>query len=215
MKKISAILISAAIIAAITITSYAIDEPTYSEDSTTLETGKSGASEGGESYCKNSAHNENTNSEGIFETVISNISSILSILTFLISLLLTLLYKKGQIPDLDGTLGSIDDSVKAIGQRAEEGILGAEKAVREIDVKIEEMGTVIEGFSGTIKRINEKILELEEKKESGEISAIMIRSQVEELCEIFTSCEISEQKKQSLEEKLTELKSHFEKITDK
>ena len=152
---------------------------------------------------------ENSDTGVIFDAIFENISEILSVLTFAISVILTLLYKKGLMPTLGGALGSINSTVESFSEKAEIGIASAEEAVRRIDGRIEDMGGIIETVSATLGEIDKRIFELEEKRSDGESIRVMMRSQVEELWEIFSSSELSEISKKTLEEKLTVIREHL------
>ena len=142
---------------------------------------------------------------GIYEIVLSHTSEILSILTFLISVFLTFFYKRDLLP-------AIDSSVKTIGSRAEESIVTAERAVLSIDGKIGGMSDTIEAFSKYLSEIEGRMIRLEEGRGEGEEIRVMIASQVEELYEIVMSPS-GEISRESLEEKITAIRSHFESDT--
>lgn len=142
---------------------------------------------------------------GIYEIVLSHTSEILSILTFLISVFLTFFYKRDLLP-------AIDSSVKTIGSRAEESIVTAERAVLSIDGKIGGMSDTIEAFSKYLSEIEGRMIRLEEGRCEGEEIRVMIASQVEELYEIVMSPS-GEISRESLEEKITAIRSHFESDT--
>ena len=113
------------------------------------------------------------------------------------------------MPTLGGALGSINSTVESFSEKAEIGIASAEEAVRRIDGRIEDMGGIIETVSATLGEIDKRIFELEEKRSDGESIRVMMRSQVEELWEIFSSSELSEISKKTLEEKLTVIREHL------
>ena len=146
----------------------------------------------------------------IFDAILENVSGIVSILTFAISVILTLLYKKGLMPTLGGALGSIDSTVKSFGERAESGIASAEEAVRRIDGRIEDMGGIIDTVSKALVEIDKRMVELEENRSDKDSIKVMMRTQVEELWEMFSSSELSEISKKTFEEKLTVIKAHLD-----
>ena len=114
------------------------------------------------------------------------------------------------MPTLGGALGSIDSTVKSFGERAESGIASAEEAVRRIDVRIEDMGGVIDAVSKALAEIDRRMLELEENRSDKDSIKVMMRTQVEELWEMFSSSELSEISKKTFEEKLTVIKAHLD-----
>ena len=198
MKKIIAIFIAI-------LTVFALGVCASAEDGEPTEEICTAASQDAESFPK-----EDDAAGEIFDAILENVSGIVSILTFAISVILTLLYKKGLMPTLGGALGSIDSTVKSFGERAESGIASAEEAVRRIDVRIEDMGGVIDAVSKALAEIDRRMLELEENRSDKDSIKVMMRTQVEELWEMFSSSELSEISKKTFEEKLTVIKAHLD-----
>ena len=161
----------------------------------------------GQSEC-NKAHGEpstdgNGGEGGIFEIILNNVSEILSILTFVISILLTLFYKKGLMPAVDGALCT----VKSFGERAEESLSSAKATVNGISERIDDISGVVKAFESAIGTIEKRMCELEEMNVSGEHTKLLVRTDLEELYEIFTDRNGKEINLDIIEKKLTEIKA--------
>ena len=198
MKKLIVIFIAL-------ITVFSLGVCASAEESLPLEEASTIASQDAESF-----PDEDDAAGEIFDAILENVSGIVSILTFAISVILTLLYKKGLMPTLGGALGSIDSTVKSFGERAESGIASAEEAVRRIDGRIEDMGGIIDTVSKALVEIDKRMVELEENRSDKDSIKVMMRTQVEELWEMFSSSELSEISKKTFEEKLTVIKAHLD-----
>ena len=198
MKKLIVIFIAL-------ITVFSLGVCASAEESEPLEEASTIASQDAESF-----PDEDDAAGEIFDAILENVSGIVSILTFAISVILTLLYKKGLMPTLGGALGSIDSTVKSFGERAESGIASAEEAVRRIDGRIEDMGGIIDTVSKALVEIDKRMVELEENRSDKDSIKVMMRTQVEELWEMFSSSELSEISKKTFEEKLTVIKAHLD-----
>ena len=198
MKKFIAIFIAL-------ITVFALGVCASAEECEPLEEASTVISQDAESF-----PDEDDSAGEIFDAILENVSGIVSILTFAISVILTLLYKKGLMPTLGGALGSIDSTVKSLGERAESGIASAEEAVRRIDGRIEDMGGIIDTVSKALVEIDKRMVELEENRSDKDSIKVMMRTQVEELWEMFSSSELSEISKKTFEEKLTVIKAHLD-----
>ena len=150
---------------------------------------------------------KNEENTGIFDTILDHVSEILSILTFIISLLLTLFYKKGLMPSVNGALCSIGDSVKSFGIQAEESLSSAKATVNGISDRIDDIRGVVKEFEAAIGTIEKRMCELEEIKTDGEHTKLLVRTDVEELYEIFTDRSGKEINLDIIEKKLTEIKA--------
>ena len=153
---------------------------------------------------------ESRNTAEIYELILTHVSGIISVLTLALSVILTNLYKKKLVPTLGGALGNIGDSVKNFGERAEVTLATTEEVARRIGIKIDDIDGVIENFNLTLSEMEKRMCELEAHKKNGESIKIMMRSEVEELSRIFSSGDLSEINRKTVEEKLTVIKSHLE-----
>ena len=82
--------------------------------------------------------------------------------------------------------------------------------MRRIDGRIEDMGGIIDTVSKALVEIDKRMVELEENRSDKDSIKVMMRTQVEELWEMFSSSELSEISKKTFEEKLTVIKAHLD-----
>lgn len=149
--------------------------------------------------------------EAVFKKVQEHSDTIFSALTLVGSLVLAFTYKKGLLPALGDSLGKIGDSVKKISDVTETSIIKSEGAIIDIDERINNIGGVFERLEEKIADLNAKLVAVEEERERGEVTRILMRSQIDMLYDIFMTSALPQYSKDAVGEKIAAMKLLLEK----
>ena len=152
--------------------------------------------------------------EAVFETVKEHSDTIFSALTLIGSLVLAFTYKKGLLPALGASIGQIGDSVKKISDATEMSIVKSEGAIVDIDERIRDIGGLFERLEERMKDLNDKLAAVEEERERGETTRVLMRSQVDMLYDIFMTSTLPQYSKDAVGEKIAAMKKLIEKGED-
>ena len=149
-------------------------------------------------------------SVGVFEAVydffLRNADKIFAILAFISSILLAFAYKKGLIPLLKSALGSIKTSVGAMKDDVVKEAGESSKLLNGAAEKLGRAELLFESLSERLCEIDEKLTE--SAKSGSKILDIetILASQTELLYEIFMSSSLPLYQKESVGERISEMK---------
>ena len=149
--------------------------------------------------------------EAVFELIKANSDTIFSALTLIGSLVLAFTYKKGLLPALGASIGSIGDSVKRISDATEISIVKSENAIVDIDERIKDIGGLFEKLEGKISDLNTRLEAVDEERERSEMTRVLLRSQIDMLYDIFMTSSLPQYSKDAVGEKIAAMKKLIEK----
>ena len=152
--------------------------------------------------------------EAVFELIKANSDTIFSALTLIGSLVLAFTYKKGLLPALGASIGTIGDSVKRISDATEISIVKSENAIVDIDERIKDIGGLFERLEGRISDLNTRLEAVDEERERGEMTRVLLRSQIDMLYDIFMTSSLPQYSKDAVGEKIAAMKKLIEKEED-
>ena len=146
----------------------------------------------------------------IFETVyteaLKHSDKILSALAFSASLILAVVYKKGLLPLIKGALSALTSSVDSLKEETESASLAAKRSIEDSSARLESSQMLLESLTGRLEAIeNELSAKAEEQNMRRDIKRIM-SAQVDMLYEIFMSSSLPAYQKESVGEKISEMK---------
>ena len=142
-----------------------------------------------------------------FSVIEEHADKILSALTLIGSLVLAFTYKRGLLPTLSKALGSIGGSVKSIGESTDKSLAENSVALTEIKGRINDVGTLFENISADVSALNDKLACYEEEKSSMENMQVIMKAQVDMLYEIFMTSSLPQYAKDSVGERIAEMKT--------
>ena len=149
--------------------------------------------------------------EAVFEKVKEHSDTIFSALTLIGSLVLAFTYKKGLLPALGASLGKIGDSVKKISDATEASITKSEGAIIDIDTRVQDIKNLFERLDEKVADLNTKLVAVDEERERGEMTRILMRSQIDMLYDIFMTSSLPQYSKDAVGEKIAAMKLLLEK----
>ena len=149
--------------------------------------------------------------EAVFEKVKEHSDTIFSALTLIGSLVLAFTYKKGLLPALGASLGKIGDSVKKISDATEASITKSEGAIIDIDTRVQDIKDLFERLDEKVADLNTKLVAVDEERERGEMTRILMRSQIDMLYDIFMTSSLPQYSKDAVGEKIAAMKLLLEK----
>ncbi len=149
--------------------------------------------------------------EAVFEKVKERSDTIFSALTLIGSLVLAFTYKKGLLPALGASLGKIGDSVKKISDATEASITKSEGAIIDIDTRVQDIKNLFERLDEKVADLNTKLVAVDEERERGEMTRILMRSQIDMLYDIFMTSSLPQYSKDAVGERIAAMKLLLEK----
>ena len=149
--------------------------------------------------------------EAVFEKVKEHSDTIFSALTLIGSLVLAFTYKKGLLPALGASLGKIGDSVKKISDATEASITKSEGAIIDIDTRVQDIKNLFERLDEKVADLNTKMVAVDEERERGEMTRILMRSQIDMLYDIFMTSSLPQYSKDAVGERIAAMKLLLEK----
>ena len=149
--------------------------------------------------------------EAVFELIKANSDTIFSALTLIGSLVLAFTYKRGLLPALGASIGTIGDSVKRISDATEISIVNSENAIVDIDERIKDIGGLFERLEDRISELNTRLEAVDEERERGEMTRVLLRSQIDMLYDIFMTSSLPQYSKDAVGEKIATMKKLIEK----
>ena len=145
----------------------------------------------------------------VVEVIETNSDKILSALAFIGSIVLAFTYKRGLLPTLSKTLGSIGSSVKSIGESTEKSLCDNADTMSAINSHIKEIGELFDGLSEDVSALNKKLDSYEEDKLSAAAMSEIMRAQVDMLYEIFMTSSLPQYAKDSVGERIAKMKAQL------
>lgn len=204
MKKTTRILIIAlmAIISiAFSTTAYAYSENGDSNEITTEVAINEDAGE----------NSEPTFFESLFSAFEANASEVLSALAFVGSLIIMLCYKKGLLPIVNDGLKALKSGIKAVNEKSESFNEHAIGLCDSIDARLERAEKLTEAILKSTESVEEQIDLIEKRSNDNEKLKIILTAQIDMLYEIFMSASLPQYLKESVGEKISEMKSELTK----
>lgn len=145
----------------------------------------------------------------VVEVIEIHSDKILSALAFIGSLVLAFTYKRGLLPTLSKTLGSIGSSVKSIGENTEKSLSDNADTITAINSHIKDIGELFEGLSEDVSDLNKKLDVYEEERLSSAAMREIMRAQVDMLYEIFMTSSLPQYAKDSVGERIAQMKAQL------
>ena len=152
--------------------------------------------------------------ERLYDAVTDYISEILCVLAFGGSFLIAVLYKKGLLPIVKGSLLSIGNAVSkvkdSVGESAEKGV----KLGESIEKGLENTKTVLDGLVKKISELDtaleERLSDESERAHEAEVLRLVLLSQIEMLRDIFMSAALPQYQKDAVGERIAKMKGALE-----
>ena len=144
--------------------------------------------------------------EEIYDFFITNADKIFAILAFSASILLAFAYKRGLIPLLKSALGSLKSSVVEIKDEAEKSADESTVLLTRASENLGQAELLLESLSERLCEIDGKLSETANCQSMIAVVESVLASQTELLYEIFMSSSLPLYQKESVGEKISEMK---------
>ena len=145
----------------------------------------------------------------IFETVyteaLKHSDKILSALACSASLILAVVYKKGLLPLIKGALSALTSSVDSLKEETESASLAAKRSIEDSSARLESSQMLLKSLTERLEAIEKELSANEEESMRRDIKRVM-SAQVDMLYEIFMSSSLPAYQKESVGEKISEMK---------
>lgn len=145
----------------------------------------------------------------IFETVyteaLKHSDKILSALAFSASLILAVVYKKGLLPLIKGALSALTSSVDSLKEETESASLAAKRSIEDSSARLESSQMLLKSLTERLEAIEKELSANDEESMRRDIKRVM-SAQVDMLYEIFMSSSLPAYQKESVGEKISEMK---------
>ena len=156
---------------------------------------------------QNAEETNNSLIEDIVSAFESYVSEILSLLAFVGSLIIMLCYKKGLMPVVNDGLKALKSGVKAINEKSESFNEHAIGICESIDERLNRAEEMAEVMLKSTELVDKKLSELQSEGREREKLSIILSSQIDMLYEIFMSASLPQYLKDSVGEKIGEMKA--------
>lgn len=156
---------------------------------------------------RNAEETNNSLIEDIVSAFESYVSEILSLLAFVGSLIIMLCYKKGLMPVVNDGLKALKSGVKAINEKSESFNEHAIGICESIDERLNRAEEMAEVMLKSTELVDKKLSELQSEGREREKLSIILSSQIDMLYEIFMSASLPQYLKDSVGEKIGEMKA--------
>ena len=197
-RMISRILCSAALIILVLTISVGASEVGVAEsDNDAVSVGVSASEEGGNFFAD------------LYGMAAENADKIFAILSFIGTLVLALAYKKGLMPSLGKTIGSLTDGVRDMATRAEERIGDSERMIGEFAARISEALTAIEALRMQADELSEKLEAIGECKAHTNAATKALLTEVDMLSDLLLASSIPEYRKEAVERRVADIKKEL------
>ena len=147
--------------------------------------------------------------EEIYDFFISNADKIFAILAFIASILLAFAYKRGLIPLLKSALGSLKNSVVEIKGEAEKSASKSASMLTRTSENLGQAELLLESLVERLCEIDGKLSETASYKNMISVVESVLASQTELLYEIFMSSSLPLYQKESVGERISEMKKQL------
>lgn len=150
----------------------------------------------------------------LFNIISDYSSEILCAATLALTAFLSFAYKKGLLPLIKNALGAIGTAIGSVKESAERGT-GAlnEQGQRLIDSLSRAEG-IFSAFEERLDELDGELSLLDDIKRTQDANKIIMRTQIDALCEIFMSSALPEYKKAALGEKITKMREALKDAED-
>ena len=145
----------------------------------------------------------------IYDFFISNADRIFAILAFSASILLAFAYKRGLIPLLKSALGSLKSSVVEIKDEAEKGASESASMLTRASENLGQAELLLESLSERLCKIDDKLSDAANCQNMISVVETVLASQTELLYEIFMSSSLPLYQKESVGERISEMKKQL------
>ena len=145
--------------------------------------------------------------ESIFDSLESYASEILSALAFAGSIIIMLCYKRGLMPVLNDGVRALKCGVKSINEKSESFNAHAIAICDGIDERLGRAESMAEDLLKSNELVEKRLSELQGESREREKLSIILSSQIDMLYEIFMSAALPQYLKDSVGEKISEMKS--------
>ena len=148
--------------------------------------------------------------ENIFETVyrelLSHSDKLLAALSFIGSLLVVFAYKKGLLPIIKASLGALGTAVSNMKEESERVGAEASTVAANAAEKLSAAEALICELGKKLDTVETRLAEATEKQLKGETVYSVMNTQIEMLYEVFMSSSLPAYQKESVGEKIAEMK---------
>ena len=144
--------------------------------------------------------------EVLYKELLNHSDKLLAALAFLGSLFVAFAYKKGLIPIIKASLGALGAAVSSLKDESERASAEASAAITSASEKLGAAETVINALGERLDSIEKQLDEASCKQLKGESIYAVIRAQVDMLYEVFMSSSLPAYQKESVGERVAEMK---------
>lgn len=145
--------------------------------------------------------------EGIVAALEDYASEILSALAFIGSVIIMLAYKKGLIPVINDGLRALKSGVKSINEKSDSFNEHAIAVCDGIDERLKRAEKLSEDLLKSNELVEKRLSELSSDAKERERLSIILASQIDMLYEIFMSAGLPQYLKDSVGEKISQMRS--------
>lgn len=145
--------------------------------------------------------------EGIVAALEDYASEILSALAFIGSVIIMLAYKKGLIPVINDGLRALKSGVKSINEKSDSFNEHAIAVCDGIDERLKRAEKLSEDLLKSNELVEKRLSELSSNAKERERLSIILASQIDMLYEIFMSAGLPQYLKDSVGEKISQMRS--------
>ncbi len=142
----------------------------------------------------------------IYSAILENSDKLLSALAFLGSLVIAFAYKKGLIPIIKGSLSALTSAVVTLKEETASGMESTSKEALAVREKFESAEQLLSSLTERLDSLSTELSCLSEEKKRSEALRLIMSSQVDMLYEIFMSSALPQYQKDSVGERIGEMK---------
>lgn len=155
----------------------------------------------------NTAEEENGFFAELFYAFEVHASEILSAFAFIGSVIIMLCYKKGLLPIINDGLKALKSGIKAINEKSESFNEHAINLCDSIDSRLEHAEQLAEAVLKSAESVEDELDKIHKQSAENEKLKIILAAQIDMLYEIFMSASLPQYLKDSVGEKIGEMKS--------
>ena len=149
--------------------------------------------------------------QSLYSTAMENKGEILSLLSLIGSLIVAFAYKRGLIPTLSGSLGSISGEVKRFSEGASESIKEGAGLLGEAAEMLTSLEERLERLSDSLSDLEGKLASATKSEMTGEAVLQVLLEEVNLLSDVFLSSSLPEYRKELVGERIALMKKTIEK----
>lgn len=153
------------------------------------------------------ANEENGFFTELFSAFENHASEILSAFAFIGSVIIMLCYKKGLLPIINDGLKALKSGIKAINEKSESFNEHAINLCDSIDSRLEHADQLAEAVLKSAESVEDELDKIHKQSAENEKLKIILAAQIDMLYEIFMSASLPQYLKDSVGEKIGEMKS--------